>query len=160
MRALSRVGLAVALACAPAARAQVSNPSLATAPDQPERIQPDYQERGVYGYAGPAASSSQSGQTTGVGTDGTAPASDPGSDTSVTPGDGSQSSAMTAMLSTSYGATAVSAAARIGVDAESVAAIGKAESQFQNIPTANGSSAQSPHRRQNGQPHFVAQTFV
>ena len=74
MRALSRAGLAAALLCAPAALGQVSNPSLATAPDQPERIQPDYQERGVDGYAGPAASSSQSGQTAGTGVSGTASA--------------------------------------------------------------------------------------
>ena len=141
MRALSRVGLAVALFCASAAHGQVSNPSLATAPDQPERIQPDYQERGVYGYAGPTASSSQSGQTTGLGAGGTASAGDPGSDTSVTPGDGGQSAAMTAMASTSYGATAVATANQTGVNVEAVASIGKAESQFQNIPTANGSSA-------------------
>ena len=141
MRAVSRVGLAAALLYASAALGQVSNPSLATAPDQPERIQPDYQERGVYGYAGPTASSSQSGQTTGLGAGGTASAGDPGSDTSVAPGDGGQSAAMTAMASTSYGATAVATANQTGVNVEAVASIGKAESQFQNIPTANGSSA-------------------
>ena len=141
MRALSRVGLAAALLCAPAAYGQVSNPSLATTPDQPERIQPDYQERGVGGYAGPAAGSSQSGRATGLGTGGAASAGGAGLDTSVAPGDGGQSSAMTAMLSTSYGATAVSAAAQTGVNAEGVAAIGQAESKFQNVPTANGTSA-------------------
>jgi len=142
MRALSRAGLAAALLCAPAARGQVSNPSLATSPDQPERIRPDYQERGVDGYAGPAASSSQSGQTTGVGADGTTSAAgSAGLDTSVAPGDGGQSSAMTAMLSTSYGATAVSTASQVGVNAESVAAIGQAESKFQNVATANGTSS-------------------
>ena len=141
MRALARVGLAAALLCAPAARGQVSNPSLATAPDQPERIRPDYQERGVDGYAGPSGSSSQPGQTTGLGTGGAASAGGAGLDTSVAPGDGGQSSAMTAMLSTSYGATAVSAASQTGVNAEAVAAIGQAESKFQNIPTANGTSS-------------------
>ena len=141
VRTLSGTGLAVALLCASAARGQVSNPSLATAPDQPERIQPDYQERGVYGYAGPAAGLSQSGQITGLGGDGTASAGGAGVDTSVAPGDGGQSSAMVAMLSTSYGATAVAAAAQTGVDAEAVAAIGQAESKFQNVATANGSSA-------------------
>jgi len=139
MRALPRAGLAAALLCAPAAHGQVSNPSLATAPDQPERIRPDYQERGVDGYAGPAASSSQPGQTTGVGSNGTASAA--GLDTSVAPGDGGQSSAMTAMLSTSYGATAVSTASQTGVNAEAVAAIGQAESKFQNVATANGTSS-------------------
>lgn len=141
MRTLSGVGLAAALFCASAARGQVSNPSLATAPDQPERIKPDYQERGVDGYAGPAAISSQSGQTSGLGGDGTASAGGAGVDTSVAPGDGGQSSAMVAMASTSYGATAVATANQTGVNAEAVAAIGQAESRFQNVPTANGSSA-------------------
>ncbi len=48
---------------------------------------------------------------------------------------------MTAMLSTSYGATAASTASQTGVNAEAVAAIGQAESKFQNVPTANGTSA-------------------
>ena len=48
---------------------------------------------------------------------------------------------MTAMLATPYGDTAVSTAAQTGVNAEAVAAIGQAESQFQNIPTANGTSS-------------------
>jgi len=95
----------------------------------------------VDGYAGPVASSSQSGQTSGLGADGATPASGLGSDTSVAPGDGGQSSAMMALASTSYGATAVSTAAQTGVNAEAVAAIGQAESRFQNISTANGSSA-------------------
>ena len=154
MRALSRAGLAAALLCAPAALGQVSNPSLATAPDQPERIQPDYQERGVDGYAGPAASSSQSGQTAGTGVSGTASAGGAGVDTSVAPGDGGQSSAMTAMLATSYGATAVSTAAQTGVNAEAVASIGQAESKFQNVATANGSSSAT------GPWQIVTPTFV
>lgn len=141
MRTPSRVAFAAALLCAPAAHGQLSNPSLATAPDQPERIQPGYQERGVSGYAGPAAASFQSSQTTGVGSDGATSAGGAGVDNSVAPGDGGQTSAMTAMLSTSYGATAVSTAAQTGVNAEAVAAIGQAESKFQNIPTANGTSS-------------------
>ena len=141
MRTLSGVGLVAALFCASAAYGQLSNPSLATAPDQPERIQPGYQERGVGGYAGPVAASSQSGQTTGTGSDGTTSAGGAGVDTSVAPGDGGQSSAMVAMASTSYGATAVATANQTGVNAEAVAAIGQAESRFQNVPTANGSSA-------------------
>ncbi len=47
MRAFSWAGITAALLCAPAAHGQVSNPSLATASDQPERIQPAYPERGV-----------------------------------------------------------------------------------------------------------------
>ena len=141
MRALSQVGLAAALLCASAARGQVSNPSLATAPDQPERIQPDYQERGVYGYAGPAAGSAQSGQATGLGAGGAASAGVAGLDTSVAPGDGGQSAAMVAMVSTSYGATAIATANQTGVNAEAVASIGQAESRFQNVPTANGTSS-------------------
>jgi len=141
MRALSRAGFAAVLLCAPAVHGQVSNPSLATASDQPERIQPGYQERGVDGYAGPAASSSQSGQTTASDAGSTVSGSDSGLDTSVAPGEGGQSSAMMAMASTSYGATAVSTAAQVGVNAEAVAAIGQAESKFQNVPTANGTSA-------------------
>lgn len=93
------------------------------------------------GYAGPAAGTSQPGQTTGPGAGGTVSAGGAGLDTSVAPGDGGQSSAMTAMLSTSYGATAVSAASQTGVNAEAVASIGQAESKFQNIPTANGTSS-------------------
>lgn len=151
MQTASRVGLAAALFCAPAALGQVSNPSLATSPDQPERIRPDYQERGVDGYAGPVASSSQSDQTAGPGDGGTAIT---GVDASVAPGEGGQSSAMTAMLSTSYGATAVSAASQTGVNAEAVAAIGQAESRFQNVATANGSSSAT------GPWQIVTPTFV
>lgn len=154
MQVLSRAGLAAALLCAPAARGQVSNPGLATAPDQPERILPAYPERGVDGYAGPAASSSQSGQAAGLDAGGTTSASGSGSDTSVAPGEGGQSSAMTAMLSTSYGATAVSTASQTGVNAEAVAAIGQAESRFQNVATANGTSSAT------GPWQIVTPTFV
>lgn len=48
---------------------------------------------------------------------------------------------MTALVSTSYGATALSTAAQVGINGEAVAAIGKAESGFQNIATANGTSS-------------------
>lgn len=140
MRALSRAGFAAVLLCTPAAYGQASNPSLATASDQPERIQPDYQERGVDGYAGPAASSPQSGQTTEPNAGSTTPGGDPGLDTSVAPGEGGQSSAMTAMLSTSYGATAISTATQIGVNPEAVATIGRAESNFINKGTDLGTS--------------------
>ena len=141
MRIVSQAGFAAALLCVPAAYGQASNPSLATPPDQPQRIQPVYQERGVDGYAGPAAASSQSGQTTGTGSDGTVSAGGSGVDNSVAPGDGGQSAAMTAMLSTPYGDTAVSTAAQTGVNAEAVAAIGQAESKFKNVDTGNGTSS-------------------
>lgn len=154
MRIISQAGLAAVLLCAPAAYGQVSNPSLATASDQPERIQPGYQERGVDGYAGPAAASSQSGQAAGAGGDGTASAGGSGVDASVAPGEGGQSSAMTAMLSTSYGSTAVSTASQTGVNAEAVAAIGQAESKFKNVPTANGTSSAT------GPWQIVTPTFV
>ncbi len=154
VRTLSGVGLAAVLLCAPAAYGQLSNPSLATVSDQPERIQPGFQERGVGGYAGPAAASSQTGQTTAMGSDGTTSAGGAGVDTSVAPGDGGQTSAMTAMLSTSYGATAASTAAQTGVNAEAVAAIGQAESKFQNVGTANGTSSAT------GPWQIVTPTFV
>lgn len=48
---------------------------------------------------------------------------------------------MTAMASTSYGATVIETANQTGVNAEAVASIGNAESKFQNVATANGTSS-------------------
>lgn len=58
------------------------------------------------------------------------------------------------MASTSYGATAVATANQTGVNAEAVAAIGQAESRFQNVATANGTSSAT------GPWQIVTPTFV
>lgn len=59
-----------------------------------------------------------------------------------------------AMMSTPYGSTAVNAANQLGVNPNSIAAIGQAESGFQNVPTANGSSSAS------GPWQITAPTFI
>jgi Transglycosylase SLT domain len=50
-------------------------------------------------------------------------------------------SAYEAMMATSYGPQAASDAAAAGINVDALAAIGQAESGFQNVPTANGSSS-------------------
>ncbi|MBV8457338.1 MAG: transglycosylase SLT domain-containing protein [Acetobacteraceae bacterium] len=48
---------------------------------------------------------------------------------------------MSAMLATDFGDAAMAAAERVGINAESLAGIGQVESNFHNVPTANGSSS-------------------
>ncbi len=64
------------------------------------------------------------------------------------------SSALNSMNATNYGSIATSAAQQEGVNVESVAAIGQAESGFRNVATANGSSSAT------GPWQFTTPTFV
>lgn len=50
-------------------------------------------------------------------------------------------SAYEQMMATSYGASAAQDAAAANINVDALAAIGEAESNFQNVPTANGSSS-------------------
>lgn len=119
----------------PVAAIAAETPSLAGAVEQPERIVPMYPEVGITGYVGPS-------QTAPASSDGATPTTTSASTPAALPtGDGTPSAALSQMLGTGYGQTAVQAASQIGVNVEAVAAIGKAESNFQNIPTQLGTSA-------------------
>ncbi len=54
---------------------------------------------------------------------------------------GSGSSAMNAMMATSYGALAAASATQAGVTPEAMADLGQLESGFKNVGTSNGSSS-------------------
>ena len=56
---------------------------------------------------------------------------------------GGSSDAMIAMLATGYADSALAAAEQAGINAESLAGIGQVESNFRNVPAANGSSSAS-----------------
>lgn len=126
MRCVPHAALVAAAAWAGAARANV-----------PETIVPVFPEVGFGGYSGPSpAGEAGTGASTGTpgGTNG-------GTGTgTVAVGEGGQTAAMTNMLAQSYGQTAVATADRIGVSAETTAAIGQAESSWRNIRTENGTS--------------------
>lgn len=98
----------------------------------PETIIPVFPEVGFGGYSGPSpAGEAGTGASTGAS----------GGAGTVAVGQGGQTAAMTNMLAQSYGQTAVATADRIGVSAETTAAIGQAESNWRNIRTENGTSA-------------------
>ena len=123
-----------------------TNPSLVNPSGVPAQIVPTYGEVGITwgGFSGGSNSTSGEGG-------GTPPlnagAANPGS---YQPGG---SSAVSAMLATDYGSTAVSVAQQLGVSVDSVAAVGQAESGFRNVPTANGSSSAT------GPWQFISGTF-
>jgi len=124
--AVARAGcLALGLTAGPAA-AQIGSPS-----GLPETIIPVFPEVGFTGYTGPGPAGPSTGGTTGATS---------GSGTVVVGKDG-QTAALTNMLAQSYGATAVATATRLGVSAETTAAIGQAESSWRNVPTDNGTSS-------------------
>ena len=104
--------------------------------DVPETIVPVFPEVGFGGYSGPSPVGGAGTGTTGA----TGGIPDTGVGTVVV-GEGGQTAAMTNMLAQSYGQTAVATAERIGVSAQTTAAIGQAESNWRNVPTANGTSA-------------------
>ena len=123
-----------------------TNPSVVNPIGVPAQIIPTFGEVGITwgGISG--------GDVSSGGESGTSP-----SNNSVTNSGSYQSGgsdALRAMNATSYGAAAISTAQQEGVAIESVAAIGQAESGFQNIPTANGSSSAT------GPWQFTTPTFL
>jgi len=124
----ARAMFAVAsLAVAVAARA---DPTAQAPSGVPPEINPSVPEVGVT-----ILDLSGSGTNPGTGT----PGSSVGTTGGGTPvGSGS---AYDQMMATSYGAAAAQDAAAANINIDALAAIGKAESNFQNVPTANGSSS-------------------
>ena len=126
---LTRCGIrtaAIATGCAVTfgiASAQ-SNPTLVNPDAIPAQIIPTYKEVGItWGGMGVGNSPSTTSGT------------DPGSNAS------GSSTALNALEATAYGATAETVARQQGVNVESIAAVGEAESGFRNIATANVSSS-------------------
>ena len=111
-----------------------TNPSLVNPDGVPAQIIPTYGEVGITwgGFSGGS-------NATGGGGGGTPP-SNPAVTNPGTYQPGS-SSAVDALLATDYGATAETVAQQLGVSVYSVAAVGRAESGFRNVPTSNGSTS-------------------
>lgn len=127
-----------------------TNPNPVNPDGLPPQIIPKFGEVGVT-WNGPSDGSPN--------TDGGAANGDVGGsahDTTGTPVavDAGNSDTLNAMLATSYGATAVGVSQQLGVNAESVAGVGWAESKFQNVPTANGTSSAT------GPWQFTTPTFL
>lgn len=112
-----------------------TNPSLVNPDGIPPQIIPIFGEVGITWNGASGAGSDAAGGGTGSGTSASGTMTNPG----ASQPDGS--SALNAMLATGYGTTAVSVAQQRGVNVESVAAVGQAESGFRNVPAANGSSS-------------------
>ena len=99
----------------------------------PPQIIPTYAEVGAPTFVTPSGGGSFMGDTSTGGSSGTMDW------TGYTPGGGS--SAMDAMMATSYGALAASSATQAGVTPEAMADLGQLESGFKNVGTSNGSSS-------------------
>jgi hypothetical protein len=125
---LMRVTL-VAACCSAVVTAR-ADPTAQTASGLPPEIIPSVPEVGVTILILPGSTT-----TPGTGPTGSGPGT-----TGGTPPAGS-GSAYDEMMATSYGAAAANDAAAANINVNALAAIGKAESNFQNIPTANGSSS-------------------
>jgi Transglycosylase SLT domain len=106
-----------------------ADPFPATPPGLPPQIMPSAPEVGVTILQVPNGGNVTSDATSGVGATG-------GGETSS-----GSSSAYATLMATNYGNVAASDAQQAGVSIDALAAIGQAESGFQNIPTANGSSS-------------------
>lgn len=122
--------MALAAACCGTV-ATVSADPIAQAPaGVPPEINPSAAEVGVTILDLPG-----SGTNPGTGT--------PGGSTGTTGGETptGSGSAYDQMMATSYGGAAAQDAAAANINVDALAAIGKAESNFQNVPTANGSSS-------------------
>ena len=102
----------------------------------PPQIIPTYAEVGAPTFVTPSGGGSFMGDT---GTSGTGGSSGSMDWTGYTPEGGS--SAMDAMMATSYGALAASSATQAGVTPEAMADLGQLESGFKNVGTSNGSSS-------------------
>jgi len=134
------------MAASSAVQAQ-SNPKLINPDEIPAQIVPTFGEVGItWGSTSGGSVASGGG---GAGT--SAPNMAVTSSGNYQPG---SSTALNAMLATNYGSVAASAALQEGVSTESIAAIGQAESRFQNVPTANGSSSAT------GPWQFTTPTFL
>src|SRR5579859_5368908 len=96
----------------------------------PPEINPSVPEVGVTIMDLPGSGTNPGTGTTGdnTGTTGGGPSTGSGS-------------AYDQMVATSFGASATQDAAAANINVDALAAIGKAESNFQNVPTANGSSS-------------------
>lgn len=123
-------GSLVLLLCA--ALTAHADPVAQTASGLPPQIIPSVPEVGVIIMQIPGSSTTQGTGSTIPGT---------GSAGSGTPSAGGSSSAYEEMMATPYGAQAAQDANAAGINVDAMAAIGKAESNFQNVPTANGSSS-------------------
>ena len=113
--------------------AQIVNPPLQAPGGSPPQVIATFPELGLEGYAGPTPYD-------GPVSDATARPTVPGAQAAPS-GEGGMTTAMTAMMNTSYGATAVTTAQRLGVNVNGTAAIGQAESRFRNVQTELGTSA-------------------
>ena len=122
-------GSLLIMACCGVGRAGLADPSPVTSSGLPPQIVPSAPEVGVTILRMPG-----SGNGSGVSTDGTGTTSGGGKST----GSGS---AYAALMATEFGDAAITDAQQAGVNIDAVADIGQAESGFQNIPTANGSSS-------------------
>jgi len=111
-----------------------TNPTLVNPGGNPAQIVPTYGEVGITwgGFSGGSNVTSGGGGSISPSNMGV---TNPGN---YQPG---SSTALNAMRATDYGSTAETVAQEQGVSVESVAAVGKAESGFRNVPTGNGSSS-------------------
>ena len=127
-----------------AARAQ-TNPSVVNPNGVPAQIVPTYGEVGITWNGISGGNLTNGGDSTSS-----------SSNLATNPGNyqPNGSSAFNALNATDYGSTATSTAQQQGVNVESVAAIGQAESGFRNVATANGSSSAT------GPWQFTTPTFV
>jgi Transglycosylase SLT domain len=152
MRAVAIVGVSLALSAGPL-WAQ-SNPGLVNPPASAPQIVPTYWEKGT--WATPSTATGSAGPAFL-----TVPGTAPPSTGAGTGSGGGSTDAMANMLSTSYGQTAVTTANSIAVNPTSVAGIGQAESNSQNIPAANGStSAMGPFQFTQGTFNQVSQQYA
>lgn len=109
-----------------------ADPVAQTATGLPPQIIPSAPEVGVTIMQFPGSSSTSGEGPTGTGT---------GTSGSGTPTTGGSGTAYDELMATSYGAQAAQDAAAAGINVDAMAAIAKAESNFQNVPTANGTSS-------------------
>lgn len=135
MRLFARgLGLLLAVSLAQAQTAW-ADPAPVIMTGVPPQIIPTYAEVGAPTFVTPSGGGSFMGDTS---TGSTGSSSGSMDWTGYTPGG---SSAMDAMMATSYGALAASSASQAGVAPEAMADLGQLESGFRNIGTSNGSSS-------------------
>jgi Transglycosylase SLT domain len=120
----------IAMVICGAAVATRADPTAQTTTGLPPQVIPSAPEVGVtiMQFPGSSNTSGDGSTSTGIGPT--------GGSTSVGSG-----SAYDVMMGTSYGSQAANGAAAAGISADALAAIGQAESGFQNVATANGSSS-------------------
>ncbi len=107
-----------------------ADPTAQAAFSVPPEINPSVPEVGVTIMNLPGSGTSPEAGSTGSGTGMTGGNAPSGS-----------GSAYDQLMATSYGSAAAQDAAAANINVDALAAIGKAESNFQNVPTANGSSS-------------------